>query len=60
MTSLSASTRSAASFYAHYQGTRMATPHVAGVVALMQHARVKHGKGLLGAQASVAAAIAAA
>ncbi|WP_170176489.1 S8 family serine peptidase [Lentzea flaviverrucosa] len=75
----------AASFYARYQGTSMATPHVAGVVALMQHARVQQGKlsltpaqvllhlkakvlpaatqcgkGLLDAQASVAAAMAAA
>ncbi|MET9632653.1 S8 family peptidase [Lentzea sp. NPDC006480] len=75
----------AGSIYKDYQGTSMATPHVSGVVALMQHARVQHGKalltpaqvllhlkakvlpaaaqcgkGLLNAQASVAAAIAAA
>ncbi|HEX8869249.1 MAG TPA: S8 family serine peptidase [Lentzea sp.] len=74
----------AASIYKHYQGTSMATPHVAGVVALMQHARAQAGKpfltpaqvllhlkakvlpavaqcgkGLLNAQASVTAAIAA-
>ncbi|MEV6239415.1 S8 family peptidase [Lentzea sp. NPDC051838] len=73
-----------ASIYKHYQGTSMATPHVSGVVALMQHARVLNGKapltpsqvllhlkakvlpaaaqcgkGLLNAQASVTAAIAA-
>lgn len=35
-------TVSAASIYKHYQGTSMATPHVAGVVALMQYARVQH------------------
>ncbi|MEU0884431.1 S8 family peptidase [Lentzea sp. NPDC005914] len=37
----------AGSIYKHYQGTSMATPHVSGVVALMQHARVQHGKALL-------------
>lgn len=37
----------AGSIYRHYQGTSMATPHVAGVVALMQHARVQQGKALL-------------
>jgi serine protease len=37
----------AGSTYKFYQGTSMATPHVAGVVALMQHARVQHGKPLL-------------
>ncbi|WP_439656437.1 S8 family peptidase [Lentzea sp. HUAS TT2] len=37
----------AGSIYKHYQGTSMATPHVAGVVALMQHARVQQGKALL-------------
>jgi serine protease len=37
----------AGSIYKHYQGTSLATPHVAGVVALMQHARVQHAKPLL-------------
>lgn len=37
----------AASIYKQYQGTSMAAPHVAGVVALMQHARVQNFKALL-------------
>jgi serine protease len=42
----SGATVPAASIYKHYQGTSMASPHVAGVVALMQHARVQQGKAM--------------
>jgi serine protease len=41
------STTPGAETYANYSGTSMATPHVAGVVALMQSRRIAQGRALM-------------